>query len=514
MQVFRRVSIGSRLALGFGTILGLMALLLAGSSWQASRTRQHGFESLQLSQQRTELAATMRAELLQAAVAVRNMGLATDLDVVNKQEQSARAHRDAYGKARAALGPLLTSADETRSLNRLDQLDRQIEPLFKEALGVSLAFNTEVAAKIIGTQIDPLSDQLIQELSQLDAMQGKSASQAVTAAQEAAHSHDIWVMAASAATLLLAAGLGLALTRSITQPLAQAMEATGRLAKGDLVSDIAVEGADEPARLLLAIRDMRDGLATIVSGVREGTHGINHAAAEIASGNADLSSRTESQASALQQTASTMGQLSHTVKHNATLSGQAQDMASHAAETATAGQQAVDGVIKTMQAIEESSRRIVEINAVIDGIAFQTNILALNAAVEAARAGEQGRGFAVVASEVRALAQRTSGAAKEINALIKAAAERARDGSAIVDAAGQTMSAITSEVARVHAIVSEISQSSNQQAHSLNEVARAVTDIDGATQQNAALVEQAAAAAESMRDQSAKLTQVVSTFRL
>ncbi len=514
MQLFRRVSIGARLAIGFGLILGLMALLLVGSAWQSSRARDDGFDALQANQHRLTLAGAMRTELLLAAVAVRNMGLATDLDVVNKQERAARDHRDAFIHARAELAPLLLSPQEAEILERLDRLNQAIEPLFKEAVGVSLAFNTEVAAKIIGTKIDPLSEQLMQELGKLDDLQRRSATQEVAEVQARAGRQDLVVLLAGAVTLLMAAGLGLGLTRSITGPLAQAIEATGRVAQGDLSGRIQANGADEPAELLRAIGAMRDALAQIVSGVRDGTLSINHAAAEIASGNADLSSRTESQASALQQTAATMSMLTNAVKHNAQLSGQAQDMAAHATDTASAGQQAIDGVIKTMEAIEDSSRRIVDINAVIDGIAFQTNILALNAAVEAARAGEQGRGFAVVASEVRALAQRTSAAAKEINGLIQSAAERARDGSAIVNTAGQTMSTISAEVARVHAVVAEISHSNGQQAGSIDEIARAVSDIDSATQQNAALVEEAAAAAEAMRVQSQRLAQVVSTFRV
>ncbi|MDE2565465.1 MAG: HAMP domain-containing protein [Burkholderiales bacterium] len=503
-----------RLALGFGSILALMALLLAGSAWSSRHTRRDSLETLQAAQQRTALANRMRSELLQEAVAVRNMGLATEIDTVNRQAQSARAHSAAFAKAQAELAPLLNHADEQAALARLVELDRKIAPMFKDAVDVSLAFNTEVAAKIIGTQIDPLSDRIIGELDQLERLQAGSAATAVEQAESSARRSDRLVLVAGVGMLVLTAGLGLALTRSITRPLKLAEEATGRVAHGDLASAIVVDGRDEPARLLAAISHMRDRLAVIVSGVRQGTDGIDHAAAEIATGNADLSARTETQASALQQTSATMQQLADTVKHNASLSSDAQALAQRATQTAAAGQAAVNGVIETMSAIESSSKRIVEINAVIDGIAFQTNILALNAAVEAARAGEHGRGFAVVASEVRALAHRTSGAAKEINGLISAAAERARDGTQIVHSAGQTMGAIMAEVQRVNAIITQISGSSREQAGSLDEVTRAVSDIDNATQQNAALVEQAAAAAQSMLEQSGRLTQAVSAFRV
>ena len=514
MQFLRSVSIGARLALGFGSILGLMALLLVVTSWMTSQNRRESFNALQAAQVRTGLAETMRSALLQGAVAIRNMGLAAELDAVNKQEKLATAHRAAFSAARTQLQPLLSSADESAALDRLAELDRKIEPLFKEAVGVSLAFNTEVAAKIIGTQIDPLSDQVMAELARFDALQQASSAQAMQRADQLALTSDRWLLACGLVLLVLASGLGVALTRSITQPLRRAEAATQLVAQGDLTGRIEVDGHDEASRLLGSLSDMRNKLALIVSGVRTGTDGIDHAAAEIASGNADLSARTETQASALQQTSATMSQLSDAVKSNASLSKDAEKLSSHAAETAAAGQQAVDGVVHTMAAIEESSRRIVEINAVIEGIAFQTNILALNAAVEAARAGEHGRGFAVVASEVRALAQRTSGAAKEINGLINAAADRAKSGTQIVHTAGRTMSAIVDEVRRVNEIIGQISSGSRDQALSIDEVARAVSDIDNATQQNAALVEEAAAAAESMREQSGRLTHAVSAFRV
>jgi methyl-accepting chemotaxis protein len=514
MSMLRSASIGTRLALGFGTILAFMVVLLGLSAWNSSATRHASNEALLAAEKRTELAGTLRSELLQGAVAVRNMGLVSEADDVNRHAAAARNHRAAFAKAREELAPLLRSAEERAVLTAVSELDQKIEPLFKEAVDVSLAFNTEVAVQIISTKIDPLSAQLIQRLGERQNLQTASANAAVAAAEAEAQRSDRLVLAGGAVMLVLAAGLGLALTRSITQPLQRAEEAAGRMAQGDLASALVDEGRDEPARLLRAINDMRLKLAGIVSGVRQGTESIDMAAAEIASGNQDLSARTETQASALQQTAATMHQLADTVKQNASLSVDAQGLAERATQTAAAGQSAVNGVIQTMSAIEDSSKRIVEINAVIDGIAFQTNILALNAAVEAARAGEHGRGFAVVASEVRALAQRTSGAAKEINGLIGAAAERARNGTAIVQSAGQTMGAIMDEVQRVSQIITQISGSSREQAGSLDEVTRAVGDIDNATQQNAALVEEAAAAAQSMREQSGRLTQAVSTFRV
>ena len=257
---------------------------------------------------------------------------------------------------------------------------------------------------------------------------------------------------------------------------------------------------------------MRDSLARMVSEVRTGTEAIDGASREIAQGNADLSSRTESQASALEQTASSVEHLTGTVKQNAQSAANAQALSQDAAEQVTRGHHAVDQVVGTMNAINESSRKIGDITSVINGIAFQTNILALNAAVEAARAGEHGRGFAVVASEVRTLSQRTTQAAKEIEVLIRTAVDRTQAGAVQVAEAGRTMNGVQQSVSKVATIIREISTASREQTTGIEEVNQAIGDIDRTTQQNAALVEQAAAASESMSEQTRRLTAMVSAF--
>ncbi len=286
------------------------------------------------------------------------------------------------------------------------------------------------------------------------------------------------------------------------------------MAQGDLTNTVKVHRHDEIGELMDAINGISIGLSHVIADVRQGTEAINVAASEIASGNADLSSRTESQASSLEETASSMEELTSTVKQNADNAKQANQLVVTASGVALKGGDVVEQVVTTMGSIKESSYKIVDIISVIDGIAFQTNILALNAAVEAARAGEQGRGFAVVASEVRNLAQRSASAAKEIKHLIDDSVGKVEHGSKLVDNAGQTMKEIVSRVQHVADIMAEITSASQEQSSGIGQVNIAINEMDEMTQQNAALVEQAAAAAESMREQSSKLSQVVEQFKI
>ncbi len=321
-------------------------------------------------------------------------------------------------------------------------------------------------------------------------------------------------------TLILVAamlGIGFLISRGVLRQLGgeptYAAEITQRIAEGDLAVAIAVPHPEQ-ASLLKAIAVMRDRFAGIVREVRHGSEGLATASAEIAQGNNDLSARTESQASALEQTAASMEQLSATVKQNAEHALQANQLARSASTVAVQGGAVVAQVVDTMKGINQSSRKIADIIGVIDSIAFQTNILALNAAVEAARAGEQGRGFAVVASEVRSLAGRSAEAAKEIKTLINDSVTRVEQGSALVDQAGITMSEVVSSIRRVTDIVGEISSASNEQSLGVSQIGEAVTQMDQVTQQNAALVEQMAAAASGLKTQAQDLVQVVAVFKL
>ena len=314
--------------------------------------------------------------------------------------------------------------------------------------------------------------------------------------------------------VMIAVFMGIWLIRAISGPLSEAVRIAKSVASGDLTQVIEARSNDETGQLIGALKEMNDSLIVTVGKVRVGTETIAVASREIASGNADLSSRTESQASSLEETASSMEQLTTTVRQNADNAKQANQLVVSASDFATKGGQVVGQVVTTMGSIKDSSRKIVDIIGVIDGIAFQTNILALNAAVEAARAGEQGRGFAVVAAEVRNLAQRSAGAAKEIKALIGDSVEKVDIGSKLVDEAGKTMGEIVTSVRHVADIMSEITAASQEQSTGIAEVNQAISQMDEMTQQNAALVEQAAAAAESMQDQAAALSHAVAAFKM
>ncbi|GKV93378.1 HAMP domain-containing protein [Pectobacterium aroidearum] len=304
------------------------------------------------------------------------------------------------------------------------------------------------------------------------------------------------------------------ITRSVTQPLQEALGVAENVAKGDLTSEIYTDRKDETGQLLSALNNMNSSLRQIVSQVRDGAETISSAASQIAAGNQDLSARTEEQASSLEETASSMEQLTSTIRNTADNTTQATDLAASASETVKKSGAMMETVTQEMRGIRDSSQRMAEIIGVIDGIAFQTNILALNAAVEAARAGEQGRGFAVVASEVRALAQRSATAAKEIKELIDDSFKKVQDGMGLVEETGVTMNSLVTNVQGVTGIISEIAQASREQSDGINQINLAVGQIDTTTQQNAALVEESAAAALSLQDQANSLARTVSVFNL
>jgi len=315
-------------------------------------------------------------------------------------------------------------------------------------------------------------------------------------------------------SMLGAVALALWIIRLVAGLLTEAVTISNAVARGDLTLEIAAQGCSETARLLAALKSMQGRLAAIVAAVRQGAEGVATASAEIASGNHDLSARTESQASALEQTVASMDELSSTVRHNADSAQEASRLAAGASAVAERGGAVMTQVVETMGSIHDASRRIADITGVIDGIAFQTNILALKAAVEAARAGEQGRGFAVVAIEVRSLPQRSADAAREIKALIQASVERVAHGGALAEQAGTTMGEVVTSIRQVAGIVAEISTASSEQTAGVRQVGEAIAQTDQATQRNAALVEQMAASAGGLKQQAGDLLDVVAVFRL
>ena len=406
--------------------------------------------------------------------------------------------------------------------------DEALKPLFKQVLDTRKAY-TDVRKAVFAAKAKgdlELGKKLYEgdlaqtRTSYLAALQTFSERQADLLDAAAVEIHDQYT---SGRTLLVMLGLAAIvmgvlaawwITRTITRPINEAVKVAETVSSGDLTSEIRVHSTDETGQLMNALKIMNSNLVSIVGQVRNGTDLMATASTEIAAGNQDLSSRTEEQASSLEETASSMEELTSTVKFNAENAREANALAISAAQIASRGGAVVGEVVNTMGSINDSSRKIVEIISVIDGIAFQTNILALNAAVEAARAGEQGRGFAVVASEVRNLAQRSASAAKDIKSLIHDSVEKVSQGSDLVNKAGETMSEIVTSINRVTQIMTQISHASEEQSIGIAQVNDAITQMDQVTQQNAALVEQAAAAAESMQEQSAKLADVVSVFKL
>ncbi len=510
----RDLKIGLRLGLGFGVILLAAALMLMGALISNSISRAALLETLQKAAVQQDLAESMRQALLSSAVSVRNMGLQTKVEEVQKDEAEAKKQRGLYIAAKTKLEAAGLEAQERELFSRLADIDKQADTYFKEAVDLAAQFNTEQAAAVITGKIDPLSVKASAELEAFIVLQKKHTEEATVQANSR-NQQAVGVITVAGVLVLIVAGLmAWRLTLSITQPLRTALDATARVADGDLVSSIEVTGRDEAGQLLSGLMHMRDKLSELVSQVRLGADNISTGASEIAAGNTDLSPRTETQASNLEETAASMEELSATVKNNADTARQANQMASSASSAASNGGVVVGEVVATMEGITIASRKISDIISVIDGIAFQTNILALNAAVEAARAGEQGRGFAVVASEVRSLAGRSAEAAKEIKSLIGASVEKIETGSRLVGAAGESMNDIVAQVKRVADLIGEISSSAQEQTLGIEQINQAIVQLDNVTQQNAALVEEAAAAADSLNQQADKMVQVVSSFKL
>jgi methyl-accepting chemotaxis protein len=411
------------------------------------------------------------------------------------------------------LDALITDEQEKQLMSAIGERRKAYIGLRNAILEQMKGGDTAAMARI-DTELAPASDAYLNAIGALVThLEGQLAVDSPMLDAKARESR-LWLAGMTLAGLLIGALVAWRITRSVTRPMHEAILATEAIAAGDLTRTIMTDRRDEAGQLIAAMSRMQDSLKSMVSQVRSATDSISTASTEIATGNQDLSARTEQAASNLQQTASSMEQLTGTVKQSADSARQANQLASSASSVAARGGQVVSQVVTTMDEINAASRKISDIIGVIDGIAFQTNILALNAAVEAARAGEQGRGFAVVAGEVRNLAQRSAQAAKEIKTLIGASVEKVESGSKLVQDAGTTMSEIVASVQRVADIIGEITAAAAEQSSGIGQVNTAVNQLDQMTQQNAALVEESAAAAESLKEQAHRLTEVVGQFRV
>lgn len=508
------VTIRARLWLGFGLLMILMLAMAASGIARLGQLNGQMKDVIHDKYPKTVVAGDIVDQLNLIARSVRNILLLKREPQIKSEYDRITGADRAIREDLAQLEKLLTDDDSRTALKKLVAAQNAYFEKRDKVLAMVQQGGKEGAIDVLIDEVRPVqsatmnaADALIKQ--QQDMM--KSAGDDV---------ENNYVQARTLLLVLAAAGLAAAaaiawmITRSITAPLDRAVRVAETVAAGDLTSAIETQGRDETSMLLRALKKMNDRLLDIVSQVRVSTDTIATASSEIARGNLDLSSRTEEQAASLEETASSMEQLTATVKQNASHAGQANHLAGSASDIARQGGEVVSQVVDTMGAIDASSKKIVDIIGVIDGIAFQTNILALNAAVEAARAGEQGRGFAVVASEVRALAQRSATAAHEIKALIADSVARVSNGSRLVEQAGRTMQDVVQSVQRVGEVVTEISAAGQEQSAGIEQVNLAIVQMDQVTQQNAALVEQAAAAAQSLQDQAAQLARLVSVFKL
>ncbi|MFM9433232.1 methyl-accepting chemotaxis protein [Janthinobacterium sp. CG_23.3] len=511
---FNNLKIGRRLALSFGAILALL-LILAGVAY--SRVSALGDEIRLMNEDsypKTVLLHAIKDEVNETMMDMRNIFVTVEADLIKQ----AFANIDASGRRSAALIAKLermpASAAGRERIGQLKTARAQFDGAKQGVIALVGGERKYEAKVMLFKELLPRQRAYFAALEQLISYQtGLMESSGKASAAQADQTRRI-VLLLSAAAALGGAALALHASGSITRPLRQALGVARQVAGGDLRCAAASGSRDETGQLLQALNTMSGSLQEIVGQVRGGTDTIAEATRRIASGNADLSARTERQAGALRDTVRSMAQLTGTVKQNADHARQANQMAASASAVAVQGGAVVAQVVGTMGAINASSRKIVDIIGVIDGIAFQTNILALNAAVEAARAGEQGRGFAVVASEVRNLAQRSAGAAREVKALIDDSVAQVDAGSKLVGQAGATMDQIVASVQRVTGIMGEISSASRAQESGIEEINAALAEMDKVTRQNAALVEQAAVGAESLQEQAAGLAQVVSRFKL
>ncbi|ALU90797.1 methyl-accepting chemotaxis protein [Herbaspirillum rubrisubalbicans] len=518
---FRRLKVSSRLMLGFGSVLLLLLIIISMALLKMDQIDQQLSSITDVNNAEVQQLSIMRAAVFEQSLASRGILMSTTSEELKQYADLLPQQISIYSEAEKTLAKMFAEAPDTTDTEKkaiilIQQQSAEVLPRLQQLIKAVRDNDSDaIKAVLAASPLSRLQAQRRATLAELARFEDKLNGEARDDAKALYKTARRLIVTLGVLALLLGMVSAILIIRSVVKQLggepADAAELASLIAKGDLRREVNVASAD-PASLMMSMKSMNTALRDIVREVRAGTDAITTASTEIAAGNLDLSSRTEEQASSLEQTASAMEQLVATVKNNADSAGQANQLAEQASAVASESGQLVQEVVSTMAAIDASSKKIVDIISVIDGISFQTNILALNAAVEAARAGEQGRGFAVVASEVRSLAQRSSTAAREIKALIDDSVDKVATGSALVNQAGQTMHEVVTSVERVVSVIGAISAASSEQSKGIDEINHAIAQMDQVTQQNAALVEQAAAASQSLQAQARKLSGVVEVF--
>ena len=512
--MMHNLKISTRLVIGFAVMLLFIAIVAGVGIWrvQSSDAMAQDLTEIRLDNERT-ISKWNMLTALNATRTIANAKLTDPGTIAYFQEQMKETSAE-ISKLQAALEKSITDPEAIRLFGIVQERRSEYVGKRNAAIEARKKRDFAVSRDFFENQLEGLLSNYTQSIQNLlTYQQGLINKRADTLNQENEIALTV-LIGLTVAALLIGVLMALGITRSITLPLRNAVNFAEKVSSRDLTGNISVKGKNEVATLLTALQRMNANLLDVVREVREGANSIASASTQIAAGNTDLSSRTEEQASSLAEAAATMEEITTTVKQNADNANQAHGLAESAANVATHSGQVVSQVVETMGAINDSSKQIVDIISVIDGIAFQTNILALNAAVEAARAGEQGKGFAVVASEVRSLAQRSAQAAKEIKDLIDKSASITEEGNRLVAKAGSTMGETVDSIRRVTDIMDEITSASQEQSIGIDQVNQAVAQMDQVTQQNASLVQEASAASASLQDQATSLARLVATFRM
>jgi methyl-accepting chemotaxis protein len=508
------MKIGTKLGISFATIILLLIVLSVFSMLQTMTIESLLKEQHKVRVDKLERFYVAREALGQTGIAARNAYIFTNEEDAAKELELLDRQKAIYLNALNALTPHF-EGNAGFAVLRKDMLAMADE--LKRPRQYREARKMEEYGQFLVNECSPLRRKIVAEIDAVVKDVQLSVERDSQAAEVSAGRSGVVILVISGVAIMLSAAIGLLITKGLLRQLGgepqQVRDIATRIASGDLTVQMFVQ-PDDQSSVMAAMKNMQESLSQIVTQIRLGTDTIASGSSQIASGNMDLSARTEQQAGSLEETASSMEELTATVRQNAENAHQANALACSASEVAVQGGQVVSQVVDTMGSINESARKIADIISVIDGIAFQTNILALNAAVEAARAGEQGRGFAVVAAEVRTLAQRSAAAAREIKGLIEDSVQKVESGSRLVDDAGRTMQDIVASIQRVTSIMGEIATASHEQTAGISQVNLAINEMDQSTQQNAALVEESAAAAQSMQAQAQKLAHLVGTFTL